>query len=191
MSTQTIRLPTGTVSSDFWTSSTGKAPANYYQDVDDPVGTPDDDLSYVSTMTSPSKVLFSFENPGIPSSSTIHFVRVFLRGYTAVASYLYPHVKVGGNEYTSGAGLEPENYWGDFTNDWLTNPKTGSPWTVDDVNGIGSNALEAFGVSATGFIQRYVTQCYLVIDYTAPAGWYARIAGLTRHVRFARMTPRR
>ncbi len=170
MSTQLTRLPTGTVVGNKLASSTGKTEANLYQDVDDPIGSPDDASSYLYWTSSPASGLFSFANPAIPSGSTINFVRVFFRGYTGASGFIAPNIKVGGAEYPDyGNMLLPDQHWVDFTDDWLTNPRTGSPWTVADINGNGGNALQAFGYMTLSTTEEHVTQTYLTIEITAPA----------------------
>jgi hypothetical protein len=152
-----------------------------YSEVDDPVGSPDDFSSYVLTNNNgvECSAYLGFSAFSIPSGSTSISVKVTVRVYD---SYGYASARqqllVGGTGYqadtfTTGLG------WVTDTHTWSTNPKRGSAWTVDDINGVGSYALQYFGVTATeygyydsktGWVYYvvYCTQCYLTVTYTPP-----------------------
>jgi hypothetical protein len=106
-----------------------------------------------------------------------------LRPSTAVTANTRAAIKAGGTLYgTTDAGADPTTSWADRSYAFATNPKTGVAWTVDDVNGVGDNALQAFGVNSTdSFPNISVSQCYAVVDYTPPSppacwlsGWAKR-----------------
>jgi hypothetical protein len=51
-----------------------------------------------------------------------------------------------------------------------TNPKTGVSWTPDEINGIGTNALTAFGVVSTDANPNIVlSSIYAQVDYQSPS----------------------
>jgi len=53
---------------------------------------------------------------------------------------------------------------------YATNPKSGAAWTVDDVNGVGTNGLTSFGVSVTDASPTVtVSSAQLQVTYTPPA----------------------
>jgi hypothetical protein len=56
------------------------------------------------------------------------------------------------------------------TVNYATNPKSGAAWTVDDVNGIGTNGLTAFGFSVTDASPTSTfSSTILQVTYTPPA----------------------
>ncbi len=78
---------------------------------------------------------------------------------------------VGGTNYdTIDAGVDPtRNVWTTSYHTYEANPKTTLPWTTAEVNGIGSNALQAFGVYTNDSTPNpYVTQVYAEVTYTVP-----------------------
>ncbi|MBA7467459.1 hypothetical protein ES707_02677 [subsurface metagenome] len=164
------RVPTG--DEGFTGSWTARDGGLYYVEVDDPVGNPDD-LTSCIYCTSVGRITFSFSSFSIIPGSTITQVCVYWRHTKAAgpASTFGPVLKVGGNYYT-GTEVSVGTSW--TTSDsitvgsqWTQNPKTSSDWTVDDINGIGSNALEAFGVHSTyASPNPYCTQVYVEVTYT-------------------------
>jgi hypothetical protein len=55
------------------------------------------------------------------------------------------------------------------TDDYTTNPKTAAAWTVDDVNGVGTNGLTAFGVRVTDASPTVAfSSALLQVTYTPP-----------------------
>jgi hypothetical protein len=62
-------------------------------------------------------------------------------------------------------------FWTDFQDNeayWPLNPKTGIAWTVNDVNGVGANALQYFGYiteAGVGYTCT-VSRIYIKVDYT-------------------------
>jgi len=77
-------------------------------------------------------------------------------------------LKVGGNYYNA-ATHNPSTTQTARSDNWATNPKSGAAWTVNDVNGIGANALEAFGIDSTDALPSFfITSIQLQVTYTAP-----------------------
>lgn len=60
------------------------------------------------------------------------------------------------------------------TDDYTTNPKSGQAWTVDDVNGVGTNGLTAFGVRVTDASPTVAfSSAQLQVTYTPPSTPYS------------------
>jgi hypothetical protein len=60
------------------------------------------------------------------------------------------------------------------TDDYTTNPKSAAAWTVDDVNGVGTNGLTAFGVRATDASPTVAfSSALLQVTYTPPSTPYS------------------
>jgi hypothetical protein len=54
-------------------------------------------------------------------------------------------LKVGGTYYNAATHNPSGSTYTARSDNWATNPITATAWTVDDVNGVGANALQAFG----------------------------------------------
>lgn len=169
MATQT-RVPTGDSSVDNgWSSSSGTTKA---ADVDDPVGSPDDDTTYAFKNGANANQLHTFSAATIPGGSTAITVNVIYRGRrTSTSLNINARIRVNGTTYEEGAGTVPGSTYANRTVAWATNPATLAAWTVNDVNGSGTNPLQEFGYAntqTTGTEEARVTQCYLSITYTPP-----------------------
>lgn len=140
--------------------------------VDDPYGIPDDDATYTYTNVQTNKDYFGLTPLAVPVGSVITNVEVHgrFRRMDAGGDYLIRELlEVNGITYV-GANQQlayglPSVYE-DKVATWTTNPDTGLAWTLDDVNGIGSNPLETFGYECIGF-QKTVraTQVYVKVNY--------------------------
>jgi hypothetical protein len=72
------------------------------------------------------------------------------------------------------------------TDSYATNPKSGAAWTVDEVNGVGTNGLTAFGVRVTdasptvafSSAQLQVTYTEPVLPITGTGAFTAQAAGM-------------
>ncbi len=162
------RLPTSD-SAVQWSRSSG---SNNYELVDDPYTNPDDDTTYTYTNTQTNKDLFSFTVLAVPVGSVITNVQVigrFRRMEAGGDSLIRELLKVNGVIYE---GLLQQLPYGtpsvfvDRSYTWSVNPNTGLAWTLDDINGIGSNPLQTFGYECVGYnkIVR-CTQVYMKVNY--------------------------
>ena len=75
-------------------------------------------------------------------------------------------LKVNGVTYHSSAedawfGAYKDEVW-----TWTNNPNTGSPWTVSDVNGVGSNPLQTFGYECLTIQSLRCTQIYIEVLFS-------------------------
>jgi len=126
--------------------------------------------------TTSGDLTFGFSALSIPSGSTITNVEVIYYDYRngGAGCTFGARLKVGGNYYNASTH-NPGNGSANRTlrtDSWATNPKSGIGWTVDDVNGVGSNALEAFGYNSGIDANPTITtsSIQLVVDYDEPAG---------------------
>lgn len=169
MATQT-RTPTGDSSVDNgWSSSSGTTKA---ADVDDAVGSPDDDTTYAFKNGANANQLHTFSAATIPIGATSITVSVVYRARrTSTSLTVMPRIRVGGTTF-EGSGAVPGSTYANRQVDWATNPATSAAWTVPDVNGTGSNPLQEFGYAntqTTAGEEARVTQVYLLFTYTPPA----------------------
>lgn len=151
--------------------------ATHYEAVDDV--TPDDDDTYISTdpdSDEPELDRFDFPNTEIPSNATINWLRVCFRARSenddyrgAIRSYLRTHDK----GYYGDAHHPPTSYT-DYYQEYATNPYTGEPWTIDEINsllaGVGGNSGRQCAAGCALYLYYPVrcTQVYILIDYTVP-----------------------
>lgn len=169
---QAIFLPTGngSVTNVYTYPYTG---TTCWGCVDDPVGTPDDSTSYVYTNAFGSAdALFTFSTPQVPSGAIVNYIRITSRIQSYVRAGVNAILRVGGTTYTSSVFYVPLSSWGSVNRDFITNPKTGLSWTVNDVNGTGANPLQWFGNRLNTIIydksygSSFLTQVYMIVDYT-------------------------
>lgn len=165
-------LPTGNGTTSTWTAN---GAATVWQSVDDAVDTCDNDTTYASKADSDGQQFFTFTTPTVPGGSTINSVSVKVCYRAGSSSFVLYRtgLRVGGtNYYNTGVTVSSTTYTSP-TATWITNPRTGVAWTVNDVNGVGANALQEFGVSATvmsaGESFR-VSAVYMKIDYAVGGG---------------------
>lgn len=173
------RLPTGDSSgSNTWTASSA---GSKFEDVDDPIGTPDDDTTYISIAESGGAQQFTFSAFDIPNGATINSVSVLFRCKSPNGGdvTLRPRVRVGGTD-NGHSPLTMTTSYANYTRSFTTNPVTTVAWTEADVEGTGANPLQEFGVTDSGSISAgesvQCTQIYATVDYTGgSAGTSGRI----------------
>lgn len=169
-----------------WTGTAGTR----YQAVDDyPDTVPTD---YLAHGTAAGSLTFGFSAFAIPPGAT--GISVAVRYYDAEpangSNQSASRIKVGGTYYNSATHNPSGTTYTTRTDTWATNPKTVAAWTVDDVNGVGANALQAFGFYSGDANPVYRVSCVqLEVTYTpAPvtlAGTAAGAAATTGAIRVA------
>jgi len=171
------RLPTSDVVKQ-WIASSG-SPA--YPMVDDPVGSPDDDTTYIYKQDSIGANIFGFTDFDI-TSSTITKVSLFHRSRQVNPAVvdLRSRLQVNGVNYDGTQNSMTDSY-AEYTDDWLTNPNTSLDWVEADVEGVGSNPIEAFrhdAINISAGEEVRMTQAYISVTYTvAAAGRIVKLAG--------------
>lgn len=184
MAAQT-RLPTGdgTVA-----QHTAVGAANRWDCVNDPIGTPDDDTTYVSVTANNRTSLFTFSAFAI-TASAISRVSVYYRAkyVPGDGTASRAQVNVNGTGFDSGFVLDATSYT-TVQADYLTHPATGLAWTESDVEGTGANPIIGFGFrnQNTGSGESWrCTQCYIEVSYTDAGGgtafphhYYQQMRGL-------------
>lgn len=128
------------------------APGTFWDKVDEL--DQDGDATYIRIDALGGEVLFTFPNFNIPAGSTNIELRM-----EVIARVEAPgdadgkiYIRVNGTNYQTAnwriLGDELTYEHNDFNSDhFSTNPDTGLPWTVDDINGVGPNPLQAVGVA--------------------------------------------
>ena len=162
------RLPTG----DHSYSGTWDKTSNMYTYVDDDPWH-DDDNSYLTHGTTAGYALFTFAPfINIPSGSIITSLDITYacRNPSLGSNNLRAAIRVGNANYLwTDGGANPGWLYADRTYSFTTNPATNSTWTVEDINGTGSNPLIAFGVSSTDADpQIRITAIKATVNYITP-----------------------
>lgn len=167
------RLPTGNSAvSDTWVTGTA---GNKWDDVDDPVGTPDDATTYILKNDANNAIqLFTFTAFAITSSAISH-IRVFVRAQrtAAGACTIRRQLRVNGTTYLVSTNATATTSWADYTADQLTNPNTALAWVEADVEGTGAAPLQEIGLGISNWNageELQATQMYAQVDYTDAAG---------------------
>ncbi len=174
MATQT-RFPTGDAAGGGGFDIFPVIPVTYWDKVDDDPA--DDDTTYI--YSDPSQALsaryFSFSVFSIPAGSTINNVTVYFKhkkvgsNASLIKGVVVIDIGGGGTIIGSSTYVSPtKDVWNVSSKSYTTNPWTGSPWTIDEVNGVDvDSSLVAFGVhAATGaYDSAYCTQCYCEVNY--------------------------
>jgi hypothetical protein len=166
------RQPTGDSATDNgFTASSG---GSKFSDVDDTIGSPDDDTTYIVKVGANASQSFTFSAFSIGQPATINKLSITLRVKRVNTSLnINTRLKVNGTVYDFGAGTVPGTTYGTRTEDWTTNPETGAAWAQEDIEGTGSHPLQEFGIRNTqtaGTEEARCTMLYATIDYTLIAG---------------------
>jgi hypothetical protein len=114
----------------------------------------DGDATYIRIDALGGNVLFTIPNFNIPAGATNIELRMEIWGRVEGApgdadGKIY--IRVNGTNYQTAnwrtVADELTYEHNNFNNDrFSTNPDTGLPWTVDDINGVGPNPLQAIGI---------------------------------------------
>lgn len=141
-------------------------PSNYrnVECVDDPVGSPDGDSTYVYTTSTTPKIDY-YAHEIINKSEVIKYVDIFFVCRTINQGYCNPHIY---NIFTSqdayGASINLTTTYTTYYYRWTNNPWTGSKWTWKDINDI------QFGIElwcpAVARTDARCTQIYLAVCYS-------------------------
>jgi len=157
-----------------WTYSTEPT---HYEAVDEEVA--DEDTSYIETdpdSKTPQIDIFGLPDTAIPPGATINFVRVYnrtRRTATAAIGSSFTVLRTYGTDYY-GTIYTPATTYSDHYTEYPTNPYTGQPWTIDELNALEIGVQGVSGeecVWDTAFYIYYPVRCtqvYALIDYTVP-----------------------
>lgn len=136
--------------------------------------------------TTAGDLTFGFDGPLVPAGSTVDFVVVEYYDYKtdAAVAAIGGRLKVAGSYYNSSTHNPANGVSTLRSHTWATNPATAAAWTVDEVNGIGGNALEAAGYRSTDADPTIVVSgIRIYIEFTAPGSPYLTgiCAGVATH----------
>jgi hypothetical protein len=164
-----IRLPTTDGDHSGTWSPYPSSPATLWDKVDE---TSPDNNNYMTSPTSSGGgyQLFSFTPFSVPAGTSILYLRIYIeaRDNASGTNDIRGALKINGgsNPYYYPSGNNPGS-WSDYSYTFTTNPKTGAAWTVDDINGIGANALQQFGVYSSDLNPAIrVSMVYAEVSYS-------------------------
>lgn len=158
-----------------WTGSAGTR-YTVVDDYPDSAGTDSINASTNTCVLTHAYTAFS-----IPAGSTNISVQVryYDKKNASQASAAAGRLKVGGNYYNASTHNPTNGSWVARSDNWATNPKTTVAWTVDDINGVGANALQAFGIAVTDASPTVdISSVEIQVTYTEPSGSVS-VAGQT------------
>lgn len=177
MATQT-RNPTSDVSfTGTWTGAPRWSAVDDHPDSGNPVA---DSITHGTTTA--GEGLFGFTAFSVPAGSTAISVQVLYYDFKNASQACNIRARIRCNDATGrdapGGTHNPGNGNANIalrTDDYgANNPKTGSAWTVDDVNGVGTNGLTAFGVVSTDANPSItISSIQLQVTYTPPSTPYS------------------
>lgn len=183
-STNADELPETLATSDFIPSGDGheidwtpKGGGNNFVEVDDAVGAPDGDTTYVSIAQGNQEDYYDIPDHGA-LSGTITNVRVVVRAKQTGAENIQICIQTVATEYCT-ANKVPGAGYGDETNDWANNPNSGIAWTWAQIDAlqIGQKSKATGGWGGV----MYVTQVYAIVTYNPLAAttyyWQGTIDG--------------
>jgi hypothetical protein len=108
----------------------------------------DDATTYMSGVNTLTGIyLAGFPVFTLPPSAEVHSVAVTYRAYCTAAGtgFLVGNMVSNGDEMTGGGGSAQPTSYATVTRTWLENPFSGAPWTVDEVNGVGTDGIKNIG----------------------------------------------
>jgi len=144
------------------------SPETVWDKVDDPWEFFDDDSTYVIHQSNETNYTADSTAFAVPDGVTISNLRIVVRHKKigSGAASIETSIKVGGNWYDTDITNPTQDVWSDTNTDYPNNPDTSQPWTVDQINGIGANALDTFGWYVTDADPDvYVTNVALRVSY--------------------------
>lgn len=166
MTTETVRVPTSDISVQ-WNRSAG----SYNYALIDEYPTPND-MDYVTINANNKVDQLGFSSPGVPTGAEGITLKLFFRSkwQNYDNQELIPRLWVGGAYYEGAEVAEgAEDVWGEDLIEFAVNPATGTPWTVDDVNGSGAHPLQAIGYRLRRTLGvRIISQFNLRVLYEPP-----------------------
>uniref|UniRef100_A0A6M3L0S1 Tail protein n=1 Tax=viral metagenome TaxID=1070528 RepID=A0A6M3L0S1_9ZZZZ len=146
------------------TSGVGK----HWQDVDDPIGTPDDNDTRVNTGNDGVGQIDTYSLPnhsegsGTINSVTLHFrAKKDYVGAAKARAVIRTHAS---QHYGDQEAITTS--YANYSNAWVVNPATSDPWTWDEVDDLEAGVT----LEADASTWSYCTQVYVVVDYTPAPG---------------------
>ena len=138
----------------------------HWKCVDDPVGTPDEDATYVYTNLAAREVSINHVTSSVLVGATISNVRVRARMKYSIlgmppTGVINIGIRFGAARYGLPISLILSDTYRDYDADWLVHPLTGLPWTKADIDHMESSLLSVSVIN----VHIRCTQIYLIVTY--------------------------
>jgi len=107
------------------------------------------DSTYIFNFSSPGRTYFNFNTVSVPSNAQNIKLTIYYTGAikSSGTGTLGVGVEIGTTAYDiSASKINPDLFFSLYSYTLVSNPATGSAWTINDINGIGTNPLKAFGI---------------------------------------------
>lgn len=121
--------------------------------------------------TTAATIVCGFSAFTVPAGSTDLSVQVLYYDGEAAngANNCSGRLRVGGSNFNAATHNPSGTTYTSRTDNFATNPQTGAAWTVDQVNGVGNNALQGFGIHSTDSSPTFrVSSIQLQVTFTEP-----------------------
>lgn len=157
-------LPNAEGSVQQWFTS-GIIPSHWTK-VDDPVGSPDEDSTYVYETTSNDVEEFNHVTSDVLKYATITNVRLTARlRYVVIGepsqAYVNLGLKIAGRRYAAPLDIPISTSYVDYNYNWTVNPDDGQPWEKSDIDALQSSIM----AKSLGNAQERCTQVYITVTY--------------------------
>lgn len=110
----------------------------------------DTSYAYIDNAIDGTSDYYEVPSATVPPGSTIHAVVIIIVCKEVASTYMAMAMRIGGSNYqpNTGSSQNISNVYREWLAGWTKNPRSGAAWTVDDVNGIGANAIQEIGCTA-------------------------------------------
>lgn len=171
LATTATQVPTGLGTFSNWTLGAG---ADRVDAVDDPVGTPDDDTTYVVTTVSGQRQDYTTAAFSVGASDTVNSFQIIGR-FKFVGTAAQMRLNIVSETPTTSEDIDRSvtSAYADYTRTMTTNPFTAAAWTPNQVNKDAGTAnrydqIEIRSIAPNTDIR--CTQVYALVDYTVSGG---------------------
>ena len=117
--------------------------------------------------------LYLLTPSGLPANAIINSVTIYhvsrQIGRGAADSRMYFFLRTNGQPYT-GNRYTPTSTWQTYSQAFTTNPVTGQPWTVEEIDALEAGAeMRGMWIDFRNYAYPRLTQLYVIIDYAIAA----------------------
>lgn len=132
----------------------------------------DNDGTYIKSATNNPNVYrdtYNLPFTSIPENAVIDSVTVHIlaRNEDSVyKGYTYTMLRTHSTDYLGSENQPPTSYT-EYTKEYINNPNTGQPWTIEELNAmeIGVKGQSGFRMTPLSYFPMRCTQVFVVIEY--------------------------
>jgi len=140
----------------------------HWNKVDDPVGNPDEDFTYVYARINNYIEDFNHVTSALLAGATISNVRLTVRARKTGADDvgISLGLRIALPRYPSGVVIPVTTSYAYYSYDWSDNPADSQPWEKSDIDALQSSLQCIIGLSFNPELR--CTQVYLTVTYVTP-----------------------